>query len=131
MEACLKNLKNVVTAVFPFTDEAWIDFSSLFKYQKIKRGEYFCREGEFPENAAFVCKGVLRAFYRTEEGVEYNKTFFVENSFPVSLAAVLQRSKVILTFRHLKIVSCLLQIIIKLKSCMKNTAALKHSSERF
>ena len=102
MEACLKNLKNVVTAVFPFTDEAWIDFSSLFKYQKIKRGEYFCREGEFPENAAFVCNGVLRAFYRTEEGVEYNKTFFVENSFPVSLAAVLQRSKSYLNFQTLE-----------------------------
>ena len=102
MEACFNNLKNIVTAVFPFTDEAWKDFSSLFKFQEIKRSEYFCREGEFPENAAFVCKGVLRAFYRTDEGVEYNKTFFVENSFPVSLAAVLQRSKSYLNFQTLE-----------------------------
>jgi CRP-like cAMP-binding protein len=102
MEACLTNLKNVVTAVSPFTETAWKDFSSLFKFQKIQRGDYFCREGEFPENAAFVCKGVLRAFYRTEEGVEYNKTFFIENSFPVSLAAVLQRSKSYLNFQTLE-----------------------------
>lgn len=102
MEDCLSKLKIVVTSISPFTEEAWQDFSSLFSSQKMERGEYFCREGESPNKVGFVCKGVLRAYYQTDNGTEYNKTFFIENSFPVSLAAVLQKSKSYLTFQVLE-----------------------------
>ena len=102
MDAYLANLKNVVANVTPFTEEAWKDLSSLFSFQEMERGSYYCREGEYPDKMAFVCKGVLRAFYRTDKGVEYNKTFFIENSFPVSLAAVLQRTKSYLNFQVLE-----------------------------
>ena len=34
--------------------------------------------------------GALRAYYLDKDGVYYNKTFFIENSFAASLASILQ-----------------------------------------
>ncbi len=102
MDNYLEVLKKVVTSVTTFTNEGWEDFSSLFSFQKMERGSFFCRVDEYPDQVAFVCKGVLRAYYCTNKGFEYNKTFFIENSFPVSLAAVLQKNKSYLNFQALE-----------------------------
>jgi hypothetical protein len=83
MDLRLSNLKKVVLSVAPLTHEAWKDFSSLFANHKLNRGSYFCKEGDYPEKVGFVCKGVLRTFYRTDKGVEYNKTLSIENSFTI------------------------------------------------
>ena len=102
MDNCLERLKKVITSVVSFTEEGWDDFSSLFTFRKIERGNFFCRADEYPDKVAFVCKGVLRAYYCNDKGFEYNKTFFIENSFPVSLAAVLQKTKSYLNFQVLE-----------------------------
>ncbi len=44
---------------------------------KLKKGEYLAKEGEYSKKVAFLTEGVMRAFHRNREGVEYNKKFFV------------------------------------------------------
>jgi CRP-like cAMP-binding protein len=83
-------MRQVLESFHPFTDEAWEDFSGLFSYVELKKGEYLVREGVRNDRLAFVIDGALRAFYLDENGTFYNKTFFIEGSFATSLASVLQ-----------------------------------------
>lgn len=101
MTEYLDKLYYVVNSVSKFTDKAWDDFSGLFRQDLIKKGTYFVEEGCKPREVAFIIDGCLRAFYSTPDGTEYNKTFFVENMFAVSLAAVIQRSESYLSFQAL------------------------------
>ena len=101
-ETLLKDqLKTVISQIINLTDAAWNDFINLFSYQSLRKNDYFVQEGQKINKLAFVGKGVLRAFYRTKEGVDYNKTFFVDNSFAISYAAVLQKSNSYLYFQAL------------------------------
>ncbi|MCP5062668.1 MAG: Crp/Fnr family transcriptional regulator [Ignavibacteriae bacterium] len=77
------------------------EIMEMFTFQELKKGEYFVEEGSRSSEVAFIIEGVIRAFYRTSEGVEYNKTFFIENSFAVSLSAVLQKIESHLCFQTL------------------------------
>ncbi|WP_441823560.1 Crp/Fnr family transcriptional regulator [Maribacter spongiicola] len=52
----------------------------LFTEHSLKKGEFFLKEGEVAKNFGFVKQGVVRAFYRNNEGIEYNKHFFTKNN---------------------------------------------------
>jgi CRP-like cAMP-binding protein len=56
-------------------------FLSLFSLKAMKKGAIFAKKGEYSKHIAYVEKGVLRAYYSNENGEEYNKTFFTDNSF--------------------------------------------------
>ena len=48
----------------------------LFSPVSLQKGEHLAVEGEFAKKLAFVESGVLRAYYRSPKGEEYNKLFF-------------------------------------------------------
>ena len=56
-------------------------FASLFSEKQIKKNEYFAIEGEYSSKLAFISAGIVRAFYRNNQGNEYNKTFFSKKGF--------------------------------------------------
>ena len=74
----------------PVTASAWQDLHPLCTYKKFDRGQYLIRQGEFPKDIVFILSGVMRAFYRSGKGADYNKTFFTPASFAGPLAALLQ-----------------------------------------
>ena len=80
------------------TELAWQDLKSLFSYAELKKGAYFVKEGVYNDKLAFILDGAMRAYYIDQEGNYYNKTFFIENSFAVSLASVLQNIPSFLNF---------------------------------
>ncbi|MGD1894304.1 MAG: Crp/Fnr family transcriptional regulator [Cyclobacteriaceae bacterium] len=49
----------------------------LFEPVAMQKGDYLATEGEFAKKLAFVESGVLRAYYRSPKGEEFNKIFFV------------------------------------------------------
>ena len=49
----------------------------LFEPITMQKGEHLATEGEFAKKLAFVQSGVLRAYYRSPKGEEFNKIFFV------------------------------------------------------
>ncbi|MDO6438700.1 Crp/Fnr family transcriptional regulator [Cyclobacterium sp. 1_MG-2023] len=53
---------------------------NLFTVYSLKKGEFFLKEGEVATNFGFLKQGVVRAFYRNDDGVEYNKHFFTDNN---------------------------------------------------
>lgn len=94
-------LRKRIEQLFPLSDSAWEAFSQLLEGRKLAKGGYFCREGDFAREAALVKSGVMRAFFRDQEGNEYNKTFFAEGSLACSFASVLSQKASYLNFQAL------------------------------
>ncbi|MCO6490170.1 MAG: Crp/Fnr family transcriptional regulator [Phaeodactylibacter sp.] len=86
-------LRRILAANCPLTAAAWADFEDLLRPQFLAKGEYLCEEGAYPSDAAYLISGVARAFYRNQDGVEYNKTFFTAGSFPSPLAALILQAE--------------------------------------
>ncbi len=63
-------------SLVPFREEELSLLSSLFVVSTWTKKSYFARSGDFPNQVALVESGVLRAFFRNDQGEEYNKTFF-------------------------------------------------------
>ena len=49
----------------------------LFTPFTMPKGDHLAVEGELSKKLAFVKSGVLRAYYRSPKGEEFNKLFFV------------------------------------------------------
>lgn len=43
---------------------------------EVKKGDYFVKEGEVSREIGFLTKGIVRSYYISNEGKEYNKTLF-------------------------------------------------------
>lgn len=93
-----QRLRNVFNAIEPLAEEAWQAVRALFRYGVLDKGEYFVKTGEKNYSLAFVLEGAMRAYVVDKEGTYYNKTFFVENSFAISLASVFQDIPSFLSF---------------------------------
>lgn len=69
----------------------WMAFSRLFSEAVLKKGDYFAVEGRTEHQAGFLKNGVLRAFFRNRDGLEYNKTFFTKDEFFGPYASLVTR----------------------------------------
>ncbi|MGO4919171.1 Crp/Fnr family transcriptional regulator [Maribacter spongiicola] len=76
----MKDLYNFLHTISPIQEKTWNEVKKLFTEHSLKKGEFFLKEGEVAKNFGFVKQGVVRAFYRNNEGIEYNKHFFTKNN---------------------------------------------------
>jgi len=79
--AQLTDLKRLINFLSPISQESWEKVKSLFIEKALKKGEYFVKAGEYAKEMGFLYEGIIRAFYRNIEGVEYIKHFFVGPTF--------------------------------------------------
>ncbi len=73
----MTDLKDFFYRLNPLDDESWEKLAALFEPRELKKHQYFIKEGETATQIGFLENGIMRAFYRNEEGVEYNKHFFI------------------------------------------------------
>jgi len=76
----MKELYNYLNAISPIQEPTWNKVKSIFSPQSLKKGDYIVKEGRVAKKFGFLQEGVIRAFYRNNEGVEYNKHFFTKNN---------------------------------------------------
>lgn len=77
----MTDLKLFFNKLTPISTESWDQFSALFTPKVLKKGDYFITEGKIAKEIAFLESGIIRAFYRSDEAVEYNKHFFINPCF--------------------------------------------------
>jgi len=77
--------------VSPSTEELY-EFCSCFSMRSLSKGNYFVKAGESGENIAFVNNGLMRFFYQTPDGKEFNKSFCCENQFIGAYSAYLSKT---------------------------------------
>ncbi|HJP31024.1 MAG TPA: Crp/Fnr family transcriptional regulator [Candidatus Latescibacteria bacterium] len=75
----LNRLRSIVAAMVDMPDEAWDLCTQHFRCEKYDRDEYLLRAGDTADWVYFVYKGVLRQFYITMAGKQFNKSFSVED----------------------------------------------------
>lgn len=54
---------------------------ALFHFQKIDKGTQLVRSGSLWQQAFFITDGLIRLYYTTEQGKEFNKGFYREQDF--------------------------------------------------
>ena len=54
-------------------------------YREFQKDEYLHQSGDIGEKVFFICSGLVRFFYITEDGKEHNKSFSKENQFAGAL----------------------------------------------
>lgn len=92
MEDGLTLLKEVMGQIVPLDEAMWQDVKPLWRSVHLERGVYLIEEGQFPTRLGLVVEGVIRAFYQTVEGEEYNKTFFTEGMLVCALAGLIRET---------------------------------------
>ncbi len=82
-------IRQVLTHLVSPPDTELEQFLNLFSKRTLVQGEYFLQAGDKSIELAFVNTGLLRFFYQTEDGKEFNKSFIPENQFAAAYSAVL------------------------------------------
>lgn len=96
----LNEIHQHLNSIFPITDEAWIDFEKLLLENTLERNAYLLKEGENAFQCYLLVNGVIRVFY-SNEGSEYNKTFFTKGMFPTPITALVSGQPSYLSFQAL------------------------------
>lgn len=77
----MRDFKHFFHQLTPVSEESWAKFSAMFTARTLQKGDIFINSGEVAKDIAFLESGILRAFYRNSEGIEYNKHFFTSPCF--------------------------------------------------
>ncbi len=85
----LETLKAFLNTLTPLRPETWQRVEPLFSEIRLPKGQYFLEEGRRATQIGFLTEGIIRAFYRNQAGMEYNKHFFVPNSFAGGYASLI------------------------------------------
>lgn len=76
----MNELFHYFNSISPIHQNTWKVVKNIFSEYSLKKGDYFVNEGKVAKEFGFLIKGVIRAFYRNNEGVEYNKHFFIKHN---------------------------------------------------
>jgi len=89
----MNELKEYLNKIVHFTESEMRLFTSIFSEKHLKKNEYFATEGEYSSKFAFLSIGIVRAFYRNNEGSEYNKTFFSKKGLIGAYSSLVSNQK--------------------------------------
>ena len=82
------DLREAVEHFCDLPDEVIRSFVALFSPQHLSAGEDFISQGEMGSKVAFLRKGLMRSYYLTPKGEEFNKHFFIAGSFFAPLTSL-------------------------------------------
>ncbi|HBF21694.1 MAG: Crp/Fnr family transcriptional regulator [Owenweeksia sp.] len=88
----MHSLKTFFNRLSPISAQSWDKLEALFSPQSLKKGDYFITAGETARDIAFLESGIIRAFYRNSEAVEYNKHFFTNPCFIGGYASLVTKT---------------------------------------
>lgn len=89
----MENIISFFNNIIPLSEKTLGLMSEIFVSDVLRKEEYFIRKGEFAREIAFLETGIVRAYYVTNEGKEYNKTFFSAPSIIGSYASLISKQK--------------------------------------
>jgi len=112
----MNEFKTYLNGLQPLAKDEMEAFLSLFSVKQLKKNEYLAIEGEYSTRLAFIKEGVMRAFYRNNDGNEYNKTFFTDNNFVGAYSSLVSGQKNLIN------IQCLTDCVVQMADFNKITA---------
>lgn len=72
--------RSFIDQISLINNDSFNDLWNCFSPKKLKKNEFFVKEGAYAKQVGFLYKGIVRAYFVNSEGKEYNKQFFVAPS---------------------------------------------------
>lgn len=88
--ACMKTFVEKLRQITAIPQEELEKFAAISNELKLKKGEQFLVAGQLPKKIAFVISGLFRYFYIDQNGNEFTKGFFPEETFLSSYSAMIK-----------------------------------------
>ena len=77
----LEQFRKAMTNMVSIPDTEWKCLVPYLSERTFEKNDYLVRTGDVVNNFYFILKGLVRFFYCTEDGKEFNKHFAMENGF--------------------------------------------------
>src|SRR5574340_1528895 len=84
-QKALLNFKRIVDRIVSVPTTEWECFVQHLSERTFEKNAFLVTAGDVVNNFYFISKGLVRFFYCTEDGKEFNKHFAMENGFAGSL----------------------------------------------
>jgi len=91
-DCCMTDLKKFFNSLTPILTESWVRLEALFIPEVLKKGDYFITNGQTAKEIGFLESGIVRAFYRNNDAIEYNKHFFINPCFIGGYASLITKT---------------------------------------
>jgi len=96
-------LKKFITVLANVPAEEWDHYKNLVKYSFIKKGDFFCEEGELFRDTAYISSGLFEGYYTDEHsGNQFIKKFYFENTVMAPYRSILERAPSDLSIKALE-----------------------------
>ena len=90
MQEGIARFRTLLESLASIPEEEWSEFSANLRSRQFAPGEFLLREGEVGNEYDFIASGLIRLFYTTQDGKEFNKSFIAEGGIAGSLGSVLR-----------------------------------------
>jgi len=87
----MQELLTYINNISPIEHDTLKELQKCFIPFRLKKNEFFVREGEYAKQIGFLKKGIVRAFFLNQDGKEYTKQFFVGPSIIGAYSALLTK----------------------------------------
>jgi CRP-like cAMP-binding protein len=91
MESHYHTLPDKLNSYVKLPAEVMAELVGLFKPCRLSAGSFFVHEGERPYRLGYLIKGILREFYVTSKGKEFNNCFCFPGDFTGSFYDLLKQ----------------------------------------
>ncbi|MBN2500242.1 MAG: Crp/Fnr family transcriptional regulator [Anaerolineales bacterium] len=85
----IETFKNIVDKLVSVPAEEWECIVQYLSLRTFEKHSYLVRAGEVVNNFYFITTGLVRFYYSTEDGKEFNKHFAMENGFAGSFQSLI------------------------------------------
>lgn len=85
----MQALKNYLDQLTPLSAKAWKAVESVFTEKTLNKSAHFIQHNQKAKEIGFLADGIMRAYYTSPEGIEYNKHFFVAPCFVGGYASLI------------------------------------------
>ena len=84
----LEKFRHTADKVVSIPEAEWEYLVPHLLERTFEKGEYLITAGDVADNFYFIVRGLVRFFYSTEDGKEFNKHFAMENGFAGSFQSL-------------------------------------------
>ena len=88
-------MRNYLKSFNILTDDDIDSFESKVTYKKLKKGDFFIKDGKTSKEIAFVISGLFRSFYYSSSEEEVTYCFTFSNSFVSAYSSFLSQTKTV------------------------------------
>ena len=107
------------------SEELFEELQSISDFKRIPSGTQIVKLHEVPNKVYLIISGVVRCYICTESGKEFNKSFYMSNSFMGSLTALVKRKPSAFVFESITDIEAFEVDYYKLMELHKRSNAVK------